>query len=178
MILPVHLEAASLVVENTLVQWEGGQWRQGRMHGAVVLSGSTIAVARTVVAGARLELRESGTPPAPGPIVLPRIDLPLELVVEELLLEDPSWSVYGQEQQLQALTLGGSWRNIELRLQQLDIRYPELGELSLQGDLDFAGQWPLELDARVAAAAMPGWPAPLGRCSRRPCCNSAAATLT
>jgi translocation and assembly module TamB len=162
-VLPVHLEAASLVVENTLVQWQGGQWRQGRMRGGVVMSGSTIAVASTVVAKARLELRDSDTPPSVEPIVLPRIDLPLELVVEELLLTDPSWSVYGQEQQLQALILGGSWRNMALRLQQLDIRSAELGELSLHGGIDFAGPWPLELDARLTAASMPGWPAPLGR---------------
>jgi translocation and assembly module TamB len=162
-VFPVRIEANSLLVENTLVQWDGGQWRQGSLNGAVVLRGSTVLVSSATVHDAHLELHDPAPdePPSADAIELPGIDLPLKLLVDRLQLEQPSWDIYGQTRQWQVLTLRGSWRRVELRLEQLDIRADELGELSLRGALDFAANWPLELDTRAVFANVPGWPAVL-----------------
>jgi hypothetical protein len=47
-------------------------------------------------------------------VVLPLIDLPLELSVDELLLLEPSWNIYGTGAEHEALSLRGLWRRTQL----------------------------------------------------------------
>lgn len=157
---PVRLETAVLAIQSTRVRWEGGEWRQGRIEGSVIVSGSSVQVVHAVVQGAALELSESSADSAAG---LPEIDLPLELLVDELVLEQPGWDIYGSRQALNQLTLSGGWRHRKLQLDKLQASSADLGELLASGSIRFAGDWPLSLDAEVTLADVAGWPAILAR---------------
>ena len=162
LVLPLVIEVPHLELAALSVRWQDGAWQQGRLSGSVTLSGSTIAVGRTSVADARLELR-SGAADEGGPLELPGIDLPLDLQVEELGLQGVTWDSYGSLGELQSLSLSGGWRNSSLQLQRLQLRSLELGELVASGKLDFTGQWPLDFRLDAFPAELEAWPGLLER---------------
>jgi autotransporter translocation and assembly factor TamB len=155
-VLPFRLQVPNLYLGGLSVQWQGGEWRQGSLEGAVSIEGSTIHVSRAVAQEARLLLAE--TPASPGPVELPEINLPLELQVDGLLLQQVGWDVYGWQDSLSSLQLQGNWRNTRLRLDSLQLRSAELGAAIAAGSLEFSGQWPLELGVDAFPAAWPQWP--------------------
>lgn len=158
---PVPLEAMNLRVDALRVVWEGGEWDQGSIEGAALISGSTIRVTRALVQGASLSLSDAAYP---GEVVqLPAIDLPLELVVDELVLAAASWELYGEAGAIDSLHLRGNWRRTKLRLDKLDIAAAALGRWSLRGEIEFSGNWPLTLAVEGALPDMPGWPGVLER---------------
>jgi autotransporter translocation and assembly factor TamB len=165
-VFPFAVEANDLELESTRIHWRDGEWRQGPASIQLRISGSTIEVSSAVIAEAHLELREARTAkkPVSDAIILPRIDLPLELKVGELLLQRPSWNLYGTAQQLQSIVLQGSWRNTQLQLTQLGAASTSWGELSGQGALQFDSDWPLQTSLDVSLAQSPAlWPGLHGR---------------
>lgn len=160
-VFPVPIEVAALTVDSLRLGWQGGGWQQGKMTGSVVLAGSRIQVGPGTIRGARLEL--TGSEEASTTASLPEIDLPLELVVDELALEQPGWELSGSRGALERLSLAGEWRNKELRLDQLQVNSVELGQWLAAGGIEFAGQWPLTLSARAQLPEVPGWPDVLQR---------------
>jgi len=157
---PVPMEAPSLYLDALVVRWQGGEWRQGRLEGPVSISGSTIRVGRARVEQARLELAGSGEPA--GPLVLPGISLPLELLVEELLVDGASWDLDGQQGDLRTLELAGQWRGSALQLSRLELQSTALGRWQAAGDIDFSGQWPLTVEVDGVLPEIQDWPARLG----------------
>jgi len=158
-VFPIPLEAASLTLGSARVAWQDGEWRQGPAQIEARIGGSTIEVLRAVISEPHLALRESSQAEAPAAdtLALPRIDLPLALSVDALHLERPSWSVYGQEHQLESIAIQGSWVSTSLELAHLDVESDAWGELALQGTLEFASDWPLLVSLDASLAQPPLW---------------------
>lgn len=161
MVFPFRLEVPDLHLAGLSVQWRGGQWQQGQLEAAVSVVDSTIHVAGAVLQEPRLLLAQTAA--GGEPVELPEINLPLELQVDDLLLRQAGWDLYGQRGSLNAIQLQGNWRNTRLRLDSLQLRSAELGEVIAAGKLTFSGQWPLQLGMDVFAAALPQWPEPVER---------------
>jgi translocation and assembly module TamB len=158
--LPVAVTVEVLAVDALRVQWRGGEWRQGAMRARVALAGSTVAISGATVKQAHLELHaaEQAEEPSGEEIELPAVALPLELRVEELALQEPSWDAYGTQHRHQSIELRGSWRGTRLHLLQFDARTAQWGRLSLQGELDLSGRWPLQAAIGVAVQQPPVTP--------------------
>jgi translocation and assembly module TamB len=149
---PLTLETQALHIASLRVSWSGGHWQQGSLRGSVRLQQSTIEVHNAHIEQPRLTLLSSDNEQdaQASPITLPSIDLPLTLAVDEIHLEKPQWDFYGAVQQLDALTLRGTWQRTALQLNTLQVRSADLGDASLSGTLAFSGHWPLQARATVA----------------------------
>lgn len=79
------------------------------------------------------------------PFDLPDLSLPLALRVQQLQLGSLRLD---KVEQLSALRLGLHWTARGLQIEQLELRRDEL-QLSLSGQLQTRGAWPLQLDGRV-----------------------------
>ena len=158
---PVPLEAAHLQLDSLRVAWQGGEWRQGEIEGAVRISGSMIKVTGARLQGASLSLSDAAE--SSGPVQLPEIDLPLQLAVDELVLVAGTWDLYGAPGELDSLRLSGSWSRKALRLDALQLRAAALGQWEAHGSIDFSGQWPLALTVNGVVPDLPGWPTVLDR---------------
>lgn len=154
---PVRVEVENLYTDGVRVTWPGGSWQQDQMRASVVVGGSGITVGDATVEGGRLELHDTGESqesPA-GDIVLPPIRLPLELVVDPLTLNNPSWDAYGVQQGHREVVLRARWRESRLQVEQLDASTAAWGELTLRGELHFSGDWPMRVTAKVALEQPP-----------------------
>lgn len=136
-----HLEAAS-----TRVSWSGGEWRQGAAKLDLRLGASFIEVNSAIVDGAVLELwgDDNAQPASDAPLILPAIDLPLDLSVDELLLHQPRWNIYGAEASHRELLLRGQWKRTRLEIAELRTFVPDLGSVTLDGEISFRDDWPLQ----------------------------------
>ncbi|MCP5131038.1 MAG: translocation/assembly module TamB domain-containing protein [Pseudomonadales bacterium] len=162
---PVPLETGDLQLDGLSVQWDGGQWSQGQLRGAVRISGSTIDVERALVLDSRLDVTggDDTGPGGDGSIVLPEIYLPLDLRVGKLVLERGQWSLNGSTGQFDELQLHDSqWQATELRVGDVQLRAPALGAWRVAATLDFSGQWPLSGESDGQLPAIEGWPDTLG----------------
>ena len=151
---PVTVAADSLTIATTRIHWPGGEWRQGLAQLHVEISNSTVAIHRAVLHTPTLTLREFSQDNAASPaqISLPRIDLPLVLAVDELLLLQPSWDFYGSKTQQEKLRLAGEWRNTQLQLQQLSAETAQWGNAALSGQIAFHADWPLRVQSALTLA--------------------------
>lgn len=164
-VFPVTLETDALAVEAARVHWQGGEWRQGAAQIQLRIDGSTVEIIDAVIDSAHLELHDADTPEIAlsQTISLPRINLPLELQVQQLQLHQPSWNAYGAVHQHHSIELRGYWLNTQLRLHHLGVVSQELGELVLQGELQFEGDWPLHTDIDIQLAQASLWQRMQGR---------------
>jgi len=163
--IPVRVEVEHLAAGGVDVTWPGGSWRQDQMLARLALGGSNVTVSDAVVEGGRLELHDSGEPrePPPGDIVLPPIVLPLELVVDPLTLNNPSWDAYGLQQGHRVIVLRARWRESRLQIEQLDASTVDWGELALHGEILFTGDWPLQASVEGSLDRPPLHPSLHGR---------------
>ena len=151
---PVALELERLDIAALHVHWSGGDWQQGSMQGQVYISGSVIEVFTGIIIEPRLSLQKTTDDNIadPGPTVLPRVDLPFDLVVSELTLIEPSWDLYGAQYQQDSIVLAGRWLNRVLKMTQLDVSSQDLGELAMHGELTFEADWPVQGNATIDLA--------------------------
>lgn len=159
-VFPVPMDAASLKLDALVVRWAGGEWAQGKLEGPVSINGSTISVGRARLEQGRLQV--AGGSESGGPVVLPGISLPLELLLEDLLVNGASWDLNGQVGELRTLQLAGQWRGSTLELSRLELQAAAFGRWQASGDIDFSGQWPLAVQADGELPEIQGWPAELG----------------
>lgn len=158
---PVPLVAKSLLLETLSVTWDGGEWRQGSIEAAVEISGSRIWISRAVIHDANLALLDTGG--SGQSFELPEISLPLELQVDELVLEQGSWDLYGNVGELQSLVLKGSWLRNTLQLEALHLNSAELGRWNAAAGIEFSGKWPLNAKGAGELSQIDGWPELLQR---------------
>lgn len=158
-VFPVQVETDALSIGSLRILWSGGEWRQGAARLQLRLQQSSIDIYRAVLSGPILVLRDedSAKTPPTDRLELGEIDLPLELSVDELLLEQPSWDLYGSTHQLQQLSLRGHWVNTQLHVDRLAGEDSQWGTLSLDGDISFSGDWLLRLDSAIDLAQPPLW---------------------
>jgi translocation and assembly module TamB len=158
---PVPLAAERLLLETLSVTWDGGEWRQGSIEAAVDITGSTIRISHAVIRNANLALQDTGG--SVKPFELPEIALPLELLVDDLVLEQGSWGVYGNGGELQSLGLKGGWQRHTLHLEELQVRSVETGNWNAAVDIEFSGLWPLTAKGTGELPQMEAWPELLQR---------------
>lgn len=154
LVLPVAIVADAVHIGELRVQWPGGGWQEGSLDASLALEGSRVQVSNARIANGRLwqlSSAESETVET-GEIELPRIHIPLELVIEDLLLIEPGWAMFGLEQQYETIELDGSWSGTVLRLQRLAVERKDWGRLELRGELELDEQWPLTIGLQVATA--------------------------
>ena len=151
---PVALEIESLDADAVLVHWSAGEWRQGLTRGRVHISGSVIKVFSGIIIEPQLVLQKMTDENIADvdPTVLPRVDLPFELLVDELTLIEPSWDFYGAQYRQDSIVLGGRWLNRVLKMTRLDVSSRDIGELTLHGELAFEADWPVHAGAKIDLA--------------------------
>tara|TARA_R110001592_G_scaffold337300_1_gene623788 strand:+ start:414162 stop:417851 length:3690 start_codon:yes stop_codon:yes gene_type:complete len=153
---PVPLSAEMLLIDALAVTWDGGEWRQGNFQAAVEISGSRVQVTRAVVRNAKFTLRDTGG--SVEPFELPEISLPLELQLDGLLLEQGNWDLYGDIGELQSLSLKGHWQHNSLQVEELQLQSVNTGRWQAAADVEFAGNWPVNIEGTGELPEIPGWP--------------------
>ena len=153
--VPLLLEAPSLAINSLRVHWPGGEWRQGALQASVRLLHANIDVLRARIVEPQLMLlaTDETEDATSGSTVLPVIDLPLILSVYDLQLIKPAWDFYGARYQQDKISLRGQWQHNVLQLDRLRVDSSDLGALSLNGELNFSGNWPLDVAAAIDLAA-------------------------
>ena len=151
---PVALEIEHLDADAVLVHWSAGEWRQGSTQGRVQISDSVIKVFSGIIVEPQLMLQKTTDESMADtePTVLPRVDLPFELLVDELTLIEPSWDFYGAQHRQDSIVLAGRWLNRVLKMTRLDVSSRDLGELTLHGELAFEADWPVHASANIDLA--------------------------
>ena len=154
LVFPAALEIERLDLAALHVHWVGGEWRQGSTQGRVHLSDSVIKVFTGVIIEPQLVLQKTADQDIvdAGLTVLPRVDLPFELLVDELTLIEPSWDFYGAQYRQDSIALAGRWLNRVLKMTRLDVSSRDLGELMLHGEVAFEGDWPVQAGANIDLA--------------------------
>lgn len=154
LVFPAAIEIESLDLLALLVHWSGGEWRQAATQARVHVSDSAIKVFSGVILNPQLVLEKIADQEAveSDPTVLPQIDLPFELLVDELKLLAPVWDFYGARYRQDSVVLAGRWLHRGLDMTRLDINSSDLGELALQGKLTFEADWPMHASANIELA--------------------------
>ena len=142
--LPWALHAPDIELGAVQVRWRGGRWSQGAARVALSAQDAQLRVASAQVAAALLEIDASQPATDPGRLSLPALDLPMDLRVESLSVA-PAVLVLGDNRHtLASLQLSGRWSGDRLTLRGLSLDAGSQGQLALtQGQLRFAGEWPL-----------------------------------
>ena len=153
----IESELIKLTIADTRILWQGGEWRQGPAQLALQIGGSSIEILRAQLDRPQLLLRETdaGNIPQASRLDLGRINLPLSLSVDELVLEQPGWNLYGAPHQLQRIALSGQWQQERLHIASLEGSDQQYGDIQLQGEIDFSGDWPLSVRAEARSEWLP-----------------------
>ena len=157
---PVTAEADDFVIGQAEIHWLDGGWSNGEIKGDLSISGSKITVTDVQSEQSSLALiSPSDDYKDPDAIIeLPRLNLPLELVVERLVLNRPSWSFNELGHQHESMKLSGRWRNTDLLLASVAVSSADWGRLSLAGSLDMQGDWPISIEGDAVIDRPPLWP--------------------
>ncbi|MBV1916250.1 MAG: translocation/assembly module TamB domain-containing protein [Pseudomonadales bacterium] len=158
-VFPYGLTVDRLQVDRTDIYWQTGRWSHGLSHTSVRINGSQVIVTDSYAENAFLELTNllPNEIPRSKKIGLPVLDIPIELIVENLRLEQSGWNLYGKQGQLETLGLVGSWKNRDLQIEQLETVTPQFGNIDLSGTMQFTGDWPLSLRATGQTTQPPIW---------------------
>jgi translocation and assembly module TamB len=157
---PVTIEADDFVIRQAEIQWLDGGWSNGEIKGDVSISVSKIIVTDVHSEQSFLQLNSpTDDNKDPDAIVeLPRLNLPLELVVEGLTLDRPSWSFNELGHQHESIKLSGRWRNTDLLLASVAVSSEDWGRISLAGSVDMQGDWPINIEGDTFIDRPPLWP--------------------
>ncbi|MBN7798641.1 translocation/assembly module TamB domain-containing protein [Parahaliea mediterranea] len=154
LVFPVRVLAPQVMVAQTAVRWDGGGWTQGPAAFSLQITEGGIYIGGGSIRDARLALASTGeADPDPAPLALPELWLPFELAVDELVLLQAGWDVAGAGGELERVVLAGRWQGTRLELPRLRLEDGAWGEATLEGQLEFAGQWPLAAGLRWVPAA-------------------------
>ena len=151
---PAAIEIDSLDLAALRVNWSGGEWQQGATQGRVHISGSVIQVFTGVIMASQLVLPKTADQDVVSSdhTVLPPIDLPFGLLVDELKLLEPAWDLYGAQYRQDSIVLAGRWLNHFLSLTRLDVNNRDIGVLAMHGDVAFEADWPLHASVNIDLA--------------------------
>ena len=154
LVFPAAIEIDGLDVGALHVNWSGGEWQQGATQGRVHISGSVIQVFTGVIMASQLVLPKTADQDVArsDQTALPHIDLPFELLVDELKLLEPAWDLYGAQYRQDSIVLAGRWLNHFLSLTRLDVNSRDIGGLAMHGDVAFEADWPLHASVNIDLA--------------------------
>lgn len=157
LVFPVRVMAPQVTVAQTAVRWDGGDWSQGAAAFSLQITAGGIYIGGGSIREPRLRVASTDGPDA-APLALPELWLPFELAVDELILSQAGWDVAGTSGELARIAFAGHWQGTRLQLPGLRVEDEAWGSATLDGQLAFAGQWPLAADLRwtpVAARVSP-----------------------
>ena len=161
---PFPISAELLDIAQIDVSWPGGSWSNAALRAAVLLTQSRIEVSSARVAAARLQIEPGEVEPATDePVVLPEVALPLQLIVRDLVLEQPGWSIAGVSHSHKSLSLSGRWQRHQLTIRKARIDSADWGSLTVNGQLRMTGDWPLTATSNLAIGEPPIWSGLHGR---------------
>lgn len=163
------LRTASALLPSLTVTGVDGSWRQGLTidqlqwrTDSVALTVDTLQLALrrrdlgygtirfTRLSAARLSLQlTSAEAPAPGPVELPELALPIAIAAPDLRVDRLTVVQDGTQVELEQIKGGLWWRDDRLRWQALSVQWQE-GTLVSTGAVGLQGAWPLAVDASVA----------------------------
>jgi translocation and assembly module TamB len=147
--IPYGVEVAQLQLGSVLLSWPGGSWRQGTMQAAINLAGSRLQIDNAAFERPLLiiDAEEAGDSGYAG-FEPPQIFLPLELDLGQLRLVKPGARIGTVEQAFEQIEIAGSWNGSSLKLGELTIVAPGVGQLAAKGSVDFRADWPLQFEAQ------------------------------
>lgn len=144
--LPVIVTLELLQARNLQLETPAVRASLASLQASGEASGSAVTLRWGRLQGLRLELLASGEEPAPRESVwpLPRIDLPLDLRVDGLLLEDADIVAAGGSWHIDMVALNADLKGPALNLRKLQVQMLE-GQLEASGEMTLADTYPLAL---------------------------------
>lgn len=134
--------------DELLLHWSPSELLQRRFH-LFELSVKQPRFTRLAPAPAKDESEED----AGGPIELPNLQLPIEIQLDKVTIEDFEFRAEADAEpvMVERLSLAASWNIDGILLDHLALRMPEVA-FDAQGKLNPSGDYPLELSTAVAVA--------------------------
>ncbi|MEP1593178.1 MAG: hypothetical protein ABJK20_01340, partial [Halieaceae bacterium] len=156
---PVPVNIDRLEVGEITVGWPGGTWANGQATASLMLRDSKVEVESVQIDAARLTLTadEEGTALEEA-VVLPQLSLPLQLVLNDLVLQHPTWSIADVIHTHERLTFSGHWQREQVVIDNGSITSENWGKVALNGQMSMYDDWPLTASMSVAVAEPPIWP--------------------
>ncbi|MEH6567924.1 MAG: translocation/assembly module TamB domain-containing protein [Halioglobus sp.] len=156
---PVDLQATRFSIASTRVSWPSGGWSNGVINGGFSVAGSQVRLSDIRSVDSSLSI-EAGPDEAVDPgavIALPQLHLPLELIIDALVLEAPTWRLGELTHQHDRLQLVGKWQHSDLEITLASVSSKGWGELSIAGSLEFIDDWPLLVSGETLLTEPPVW---------------------
>jgi translocation and assembly module TamB len=155
--LPLGISSPDVSVSALRIHWKGGEIRAEQISAAVDLVDDRILVSTGVVSNTRLNMPERADKTSSESLDLPDIDLPLELVLQGVMLRNSSWDIYGLRHDYDELEVTGRWAGDRLTVSEGHIRNRQWGSLALQGEMKFEHPYALRFDGGFESATPPLW---------------------
>ncbi len=89
------------------------------------------------------------------PIVLPAVDLPIDLELTAFRLQDARLHLDDREEHIELLTLSANLQERRLRLREMELIHPQL-HLHADGQVRLEDDYPLDVELRLDARELPG----------------------
>ena len=153
---PVNID--QLEFSEITVDWPGGNWVNGEASAALLLSESNIELSSAKINAGQLTLAaddESTT--IEKAITLPELSLPLQLIVNGLVLQQPAWSIADSYHTHEIVTLTGRWQREQVVIEEVSVASENWGGLAISGQMAMAGDWPVTANIGVDVAEPPMW---------------------
>ena len=161
--LPLAIRLQLLQLTDAQLLLPGTELTIGRLQASGGFANSTLSLQWLRAEGLDVVVTPAGPEPdraaAGGPLALPAVELPLDLVLQNLLLENANVVVDEQRLAVRQLALSAALRGSRLDLERLQLAAEPL-EAELAGSATLAGEYPLALRLR-AVLPRPELPAPL-----------------
>ncbi|MFK8047560.1 MAG: translocation/assembly module TamB domain-containing protein [Halioglobus sp.] len=153
---PVVLEIPSLNIRSLEIHWASGRLVSGPVSGAAIASDTLLSLVGWKTSDTALHLLGSAdSEPVSQALELPELNLPFELVVTDLALESPLWSVDQVRHQHEGIQLGLSWIENTIAIKNLRVSSEDWGVLSLIGTIEAVDEWQLDIEANAALMEPP-----------------------
>ena len=154
--LPFQVGSDRVSIDSLLVQWDSGNLAGQSISASAEVYGSQIHIFSARGSSVWLDIPPDEAP-TEYPLHLPEVDLPVDLLVDELTLEDSGWLINGLQNQYGKLQFSGQWFGRELQVHSLAVMNDEWGGAELVGRMEFLHPYPLSASAQYEAAAPSVW---------------------
>lgn len=157
--LPFSIQLSSAKLSNIDVAINAGRYQAAEVNLSANWQKSGLTVERLTSDKLAVNIPRSTTPDnntdTGWPLAqLPTIQLPFPIAVNMARLQNSSLTLADNKQQIPLLVLLANMQQSQLALGQLTVVH-KLGAISVKGDADLSGNYPLKLQAQVAMATLP-----------------------
>jgi autotransporter translocation and assembly factor TamB len=156
---PFAVQAENIRIGKADIRWTGGSWSSGAIQAGLNIDASRIYLSNVSVNDSLLVIDPSVevADVKEQTIQLPTINLPLELVVDDLALRESVWRIGDSIDEHASLELSGIWRGADLALKHARLSRVGWGGVSLSGELKFIDDWPMEMQVEALIERPPFW---------------------